>query len=870
MVEARTAVGVRRRWLGALSLALLAGTTGLAQAQGQTPVQPPPSPPAAPEADGDASAVTILGLLSPAARAAILQPFNSPEEARALRLKHGVPTGKDLSLPAARARIALLRGVYTDPSLSDTSASPLDRAEALVRLGEPAKALELIGTDTSVRAAAVGVSAMELLGRREDAVAMSTGLARRLTDGELTTCADIVDAVRAGATLIRLTGPRGQNGADFEYLMGALRQARELDPLDYRVPLTEAELLLDKDNFAQARAAINACVLLSPTAADAWLLAGSMAVLAFDFEASEQAAARLDSVAGFEPADEMLPPDVGPRSALAAVVRARALLRQDAPATARTLIQPHALAMPGSPLLLETLASITAAEYDFAKLDTELDAFEQRFPGSAQAAMRAGQTLADLRQYAQAERVLERARALAPFWAAPVTELGLMQVQSGRDEQALAALTRAFELDPFNVRAGNSLKLLKDLMTYQRVEGEHFVVRAKKGLDARLAAEMLPILAKINTDVTGDAPGALRYQPPFKTLIDISPDHAGFAVRIAGVPRIHTIAASTGPVIAMESPRDGRGHSGAYDWARVLRHEYVHTVGLSKTGNRLPHWFTEAQAVYLERAPRDYNTVKLLTQTLDSDDLFDFNQINIAFTRPKRPQDRALAYAQGHWMYQFMVERFGPEAPLKLMDEFSRGVREEEAFTKVLGVGRDGFMDAFKPWAREQLTSWGMLVPTADAMEAAIRQRLEASSGRVDDALATDLEAYAVARPVDPFPHRLLARHYLDRNPVKAVEHLRWLDEREDKEATFAAQIAAILAQQGDFNGAWPSAERAVRVAPYSAANRELAALIAVQRKDWPSARGHLEFLAELEPDRDQHRKRLDALSRMEKGSPAP
>jgi tetratricopeptide (TPR) repeat protein len=649
--------------------------------------------------------------------------------------------------------------------------------------------------------------------------------------------------------------------------MGHLAKARTLDPLDFRVPLLEAQLLADKDNFAQARQAVNNALTLNPSAAEAWLLGGELAVLSFDFDTAERMAARLDELAIIAEPDVALAEDRPETAPLAAAIRARALLRQNDPSSARLLMAPHAEAMPDSPLIGETGAMITAASYDLPALTSALDAFERRFPGpmGATAALRAGQTLSDLRQYAPATDTLTRAATLAPSWAAPATELGLLEMQRGRDDQAILALRTGTRLDPFNVRAANSLKLLDKLATFTRVESDHFIVRAAPGLDSRLAREMLPVLERIHAIVTANTGPGLAHSPAQKTIIDLSPDHASFAVRIAGISRIHTIAASTGPVIAMEAPRSGRGHTGAYDWARVLQHEYVHTVGLDKTGNRLPHWFTEAQAVYLEQAPRDWSTIKLLHQTVDSDDLFDLDAINIAFTRPKRPQDRALAYAQGHWMYEYLVITHGTDAPLALMRLYAQGVREEEAFSRVLNQSRAAFLEAFKPWARAQLQSWGMFSDEADALEVQIRTALESAKGIVDESIAAQLTQYATLRPVDPLSHRLLAQYWLTREPDKAIEHLRWLDVRSDKESTYAAQIAAIAlrATPPRLDEAWPSAQRAVQIDPYNPAHRELAALVALQRTDYSAAEAHLQFLAELEPTRDQHTRRLEALQRL-------
>ncbi|MFM8699515.1 MAG: hypothetical protein ACKOF7_12850, partial [Phycisphaerales bacterium] len=82
-------------------------------------------------------------------------------------------------------------------------------------------------------------------------------------------------------------------------------------------------------------------------------------------------------------------------------------------------------------------------------------------------------------------------------------------------------------------------------------------------------------------------------------------------MRITGMPSVHTMAASTGPLIALEAPREGAPqlHLGRFDWEDVLRHEYVHTVTLDRTRNRIPHWFTEALATRLETKPRSFDAV---------------------------------------------------------------------------------------------------------------------------------------------------------------------------------------------------------------------------------------------------------------------
>ena len=41
-----------------------------------------------------------------------------------------------------------------------------------------------------------------------------------------------------------------------------------------------------------------------------------------------------------------------------------------------------------------------------------------------------------------------------------------------------------------------------------------------------------------------------------------------------------------------------------FNWARVMKHEFVHVLNLQQTNFNVPHWFTEALAVLNENTPR--------------------------------------------------------------------------------------------------------------------------------------------------------------------------------------------------------------------------------------------------------------------------
>lgn len=871
--------------------------------------------------------------LAPAVARLLESEYLTGDEGRELRLFHGVWRESDIDSPEAAARAALLRGALNDPALAMTG-DVEDRAEGMVLRGECKEALELLAEPGSMRAIRLRVEALAQLGRFDQAVAEAEAAQRLVLRGATAGAEDVVEAVRMLIVRSRIVGGGADGAADFHAMMSALGQARDrIDRLYWPAYLAEAQLLHEKDNPAKAAEALEQTLALNPQAAEAWALIGRMGVEAFDFANAESVALRLEKNAGAIGAEEDAEAGSNVVQPWAGMIRCRARLRQRDAQGAWESLRPVLEAYPRMREALALQCAVEAARFDYRGVERLLAAFDELSPGSPLALYEVGAFLSEARQYDVAAEYLRRATERLPNWPKPWIELGLLQMQSGRDEEAITALERAFELDPFNIRAENSLRLVRELRGYSTIESEHFVVRYRPGVDEVLAREMLAPLEENHRLVTAPTGGGFDHEPANKTVIELMPDHKWFAVRIAGMPRLHTIAASTGPVIAMEAPREGADHLGVYDWVRVLRHEYAHTVTLSRTNNRIPHWFTEAAAVFVEFAPRDYETCILLAGALREGQLFDLEGINIAFVRPEKPTDRQQAYAQGHWMYQFIVERWGDGAPLKLMDLYAEGVPEAAAFEQVLGTTRESFMEQFRQWARAQVVDWGLALPegTPTTAELLVREALAdparragaetglerlagdaalsaaAGAGRVEPfalsqpeitdemvarwraaypehpgvlslaverALAASggeptgdmvglLEQYAAARPVDPMPHRLLATLYLDGRagrPADAIPHLEYLDARETRAATWAVELAKQYRATGQLDLAAAKAERATQIAPYDADWRELAATISLERHDLETAAREIEALTILEPDREIHRKRLEAV----------
>lgn len=843
----------------------------------------------APEERPDAETVETPDLRpSPAVRARIDAEFLTDEERADLRILHGRWTPADLADPARRARALVMTHAWDDPFLTDPAAPATDRATALLNLGRPAEALDALAEQSTPRAERIRGRALELLARPADAVAAYERAMNATTDEP--------ESVRAALALTRLKTPTDSEGFN-RALLARIARARDADRLNFDARLAEAELLYARHNLPEASNAAKEALTLNPRSAAAWRLLGDIAVDAFDFDTSESIADRLDALA---PGDGARP------SADGAALRARAALRRRDPQDAIDALAPAIAAMPERHELLAIRAAAESATFDTDATEALLAEFDRRSPALPDALVWVGRTLAEARQYDLADAYLQRAIERAPAWALPRLERGLMLVQAGDDAAARAELEQALARDPFDLRAQNSLTLVTELATYQTIETDHFVIRFKPGIDAALAPEMAVAMEALHARVCSDAPGGVDFEPARKTTIELMPNHEWFAVRIGGMPSIHTMAASTGPIIAIESPQEGPKFTvGPFDWKRVLQHEYTHTVNLARTRNRIIHWLTEANAVFNEDSPRDMRTWRLLASAYTNNELFDLEQINIAFVRPKRPQDRSLAYAQGAWMFEYIVERWGPDAPRAIMDASTAGASAVEAFEQVLAESPQSFLEAFTPWARDQLLERGLILPDdlppADELLAGfmggpddpdatppeqlidellaeypdhpelLDLKLAFALMRADERLSDEqialLERMIAVRPPDDAPHRRLARHYLAAESfderLRAIPHLEFLDAREIHTPAYAAALADLYAKSGNPTGAQEKAERAASIAPFDADQREQAARMALLNNDLDAAERHLTALAIIEPDRDIHRRRLDALNKL-------
>lgn len=359
------------------------------------------------------------------------------------------------------------------------------------------------------------------------------------------------------------------------------------------------------------------------------------------------------------------------------------------------------------------------------------------------------------RQYITAEDHFKKAIEYAPYWAEPRTCLGQVYMDAGDETRARKELESSFALDSFDARTHSVLDLLDTLDRYEELESPHFILK----YDARSEGIVAPYFSERLEQLYPEVCKRFGTEPTSKTMIEIFPDHMGFSLRVSGRPFIATIGACSGRVIALHAPRPGNP-MGEDCWVEVLRHEFAHTVTLFATENRIPHWMTEGMAVLVETQPRPWNVKQLLCINYRQDRLFTLESLYWGFVRPKRSNDRMLAYMQSEWMLEYAIEKFGEHIIVDFLKAFRDGQTQDQAIRNVLDSTPADFEVGFRKWAGTQFTSWGLPIsPIRDAK--VIKAALEKSP---DDAALWGELAESHAADDDWKDARRAARKALKRN----------------------------------------------------------------------------------------------------------
>lgn len=520
--------------------------------------------------------------------------------------------------------------------------------------------------------------------------------------------------------------------------------AREADQAFAGAFIAQGELLNEKYNYGEAASLFQDALKINPNSTRALL--GLMT--SKQFESNESQLALIQKAL-----------DVNPNCVAALAARASIEVESDNYDAANQLTD---RALKVNPNALDAIA-VRAAMFYLSDRRGDFDAEIKRAlsinPRAGEVFVTLSQFAVNNRRYADAVTFGRRALELSPnLWGAR-TQLGVQLLRVGKVQEGRAELERAFKGDPYNYWAKNSLDLLDKIKDYPDTMRGPFLIKASPAESPTLAVYAADLAEEAHKKLTAK----YRFTPPAPISIELFSDHSDFEVRTLGVPGIGALGVCFGQVVAMDSP--SARPSGEFNWGSTLWHEFAHVITLEITDHRIPRWFSEGLSVYEERRARlgwgDNWSLENLKAITDGR-FVKISDLDAAFIRPKRPDGVSIAYFQASQVCEFVDEKFGFDAILKMLAQYKEGAKTPDVLQRVLKLSPADFDRAFDEYIKTKSGAW---------VEALGNGPTQAPGGQAPTKEA--LLALLRARPNDYFAHLRLGTLYKKEDPERAIEHLR-------------------------------------------------------------------------------------------------
>lgn len=431
-------------------------------------------------------------------------------------------------------------------------------------------------------------------------------------------------------------------------------------------------------------------------------------------------------------------------------------------------------------------------------------------------------------RYDEVIELMDEALRIDPRDAGALAQLGLNLIRAGKEAPGVQALSRAFALDPYNVRVFNTLNLFDEQIpkSYVSVRHPRFLIRYPKE-DRELLDRYLPGLLDRAYQAFKEAYG---FEPELPIGIEIYADRQSFAVRTSGLPKSALQGVCFGKTIASLSPR-----SEPFNLGMTLWHELSHVFHIQLSKSRVPRWFTEGLAEYETLSARAEWTREHdpeLYEMVRSERLPSLARMSRAFTRAEELSDVATAYYASSQIVQMLAEQVGRTPLAEMLRAWGLGRQTPEVFREVLGVELPQIDQRFKVALESHLERYpGQFVPihrarTPEALEPLLRDKPADPELQVELALshwqrekrqvsAALADRILKQRPKDAQARFLRARLHAQAGELRLAEQLLRSMIRDDQDGyAVDMEIAGLARARGDTFSARAALELAHRKDP--------------------------------------------------------
>jgi hypothetical protein len=129
---------------------------------------------------------------------------------------------------------------------------------------------------------------------------------------------------------------------------------------------------------------------------------------------------------------------------------------------------------------------------------------------------------------------------------------------------------------------------------------------------------------------------------------------------------------------------------------RVTAHELTHLVTYQMTYNPygdIPTWLNEGLSMYAE-GTLEISFQILLNEAISKDSLISVQSLSSAF--PSDQNEARLSYAESYSLVEFLINEYGQEKMLQLLNVFKQGSTYDDALMAVYGFDTNGLDNAWR------------------------------------------------------------------------------------------------------------------------------------------------------------------------------
>jgi tetratricopeptide (TPR) repeat protein len=681
---------------------------------------------------------------------------------------------------------------------------------------------------------------LDLVGQEDRARAIYGSFVKYYTDNDPRSARELTLVARA---LVHLE--RFQDANDL------YRSAAEADPQNLDAQLRAAELLTTKYAYSDAAVVLEDAFKINPNSARAYLDLARNKRLDGD---AETTAALTKALA--------INPNLVEALALKAAIALEASRMDEASADLDKAlkINPH---------------SLEAHALRAAMLYLQDRDFEPEVAATLAIGPKYGEVYNTLSHYAaitrrteQAAQFARRATEIAPrLWDAHLN-LGMALLRLGQMDTGREAVEKAFKGDPFNVWAKNTLDLLDSMRDFKETKRGQFIIKAS----AEESDVLSPYAANLLEEAAAKLTAKYHFTPKGPIIIEIFNNHEDFAVRTLGIPGLGALGVCFGFVIAQDSP--SAREAGEFNWGSTLWHEFTHVITLQMTDYRIPRWFSEGLSVYEERRARpgwgdDWNP--LFVRAFMERRWFRMADLDAGFQRPQSPQDVPIAYFQASQVCEFIAERYGFDAILRMLALYREKAHTPDVLQQVLKLSESDFDREFAAYIEAKVRPLQQALSTQNNVAASLSKEevlkmLETKETfalhiRAAELLAADGDTQAATahyvRALELFPYvtgagnpyealaKLLEKKGNQEQAAKVLDSLVKTDENNLEALKTIARIRLAL---GDRLKALEALQASFFISPFDYKAHTQAGELSTELKDYARALTEFQVALALEP----------------------